>query len=210
MKRYAVLALAFAALPSSLLSQTREFSLGAGMYGSHNTGLGSVSVSGGAAGQVSPGLWDFGGGASYSTLPKLGTPGGHQTNEWVYARRWFGPNVFVSADTAWAQADATVWTKNVQFAGATAGVRVREHGNSVRPDETVISVSYDREIKTDAVAPNRSRAWTAGMRNDMHISGATYFRVDVSYSYIRFLQNGDWWTGHAFRLGCGIAWRGRE
>lgn len=196
-------------LPTLAAAQSSELRLGGNIWRGSNHGFGSSVFSGIAGGQIAVRSWDFGGDASLSTLPKLGTPGGHQTTYSAFARQWFGPNFFVSGDAAWAHADATVWTKDVTFVGGTAGVRWRTRTGRVRPDEDVVYVSYDHEIKTDAVAPNRTRVWTAGWRHDWQLNGVVAIRGGLAFSYTRFLQNGDWWTGKSFSVSTALVLKGR-
>lgn len=208
MKPYAVLFLVLTVFPSVLRSQTREISFTGGGIGAHHMGYGDPIPYAAVAGQLSPGPFDFGGGLSYSSNPKIGTPGGYQRDLWGFGRVWFGDRFFVSGELTRAHADATVWTKNVTSAGVSGGVQLTAPGTV--HNRMVIAISHDREIATDAVSPNRSRSWTAFWQNDFHLKGPAHLRVDMSYSYVRFLQGGDWWTGHVSRIGVGIAFRARS
>lgn len=224
----AVMAALVVIIAAPVQAQVNEFSFGTFVSESGNSGYGRPIVGGTVHGQAALGMWDVGGGFSYSTFPKLGTPGGHHTTKSVFVRRWFGPNVFASADSAWVHGDATVWTKDATFVGGTAGVRLRgpqrykTHEVVTRDGrpfvakpipgrhEDIVFVAYDQEIKTDAVAPNRSRIWTLGWNHYFPVGGSAYLKSGLSFSYSRFLQGGDWWSSPSVAGTVSLAFRASE
>lgn len=129
----------------------------------------------------------------------------------VGIRHWFGPNLFLAVTAGQVHADAIVWTKDVVFAGGQAGFCLR-YGETARhrPHRDEISVSYQQEVRTDAIAPNRTRGWVFAWQHDVHIHQSLFLRPSMTVGTWRYLQSDQWRNGTSASLGLAIVLRPQD
>jgi hypothetical protein len=184
---------------ASAFAQTNELGAGAGTSSTSNLGLQSTVATGTLLGQVAVGSLDLGGSVSISSLHKVGTPGGHQFTYSTFARKWIQSKAFMTGTVSWARSDATLWIKNTTFLGAAGGLRWRNaRSNHSRPDEDLAYLSYEQEVQTTAMYPNRTRIYSAGLRHDFHLAGRKFFRLNLAAGRARFIQLSEVWHGVIF------------
>lgn len=190
-------------------AQQHEIGFGTSIVSAPQSGYGFPFYSNGVGGQVHVGMFDLGGGYSRGNFPKRGTPGGYRTGLSAHAAGWFlDDRFFVGTNWSRVFGDATVWTKEVEFVGASAGLRfvggqrlgppkIVLNGNGgfrqrreVLPGRHVdiISFGYDREVKTDAIQPNNSEYFGVRWLHDFPLNGWMAMRSSVGISYGTFDQ----------------------
>jgi hypothetical protein len=187
---------------------------GAVVFGSSDSyymGQAGPLATGIVSGRVAADLWDISGWAQLSDSRKIGTPGGYQVSFGGGARHWLGRHLFVAADASRSYTTVHVWTKTVWFAQGTAGACLRypfRKGGRLHRDE--LGFTYQREIASDAVDPNRLRGWQFFWRHDVPLRGRWFLRAELNTAEYRFLQSGDWWRGERSNFLVGLVWRPKD